>query len=337
MNKKYFILFSNCILTRGAIQSSICDLQIGAYALVPNFIADFLAQSRHISMEDARKSYTHDFEELLDYLKCIERDGLGFWCDEPGLFPEMSLAWDSPCTITNCIIDIDEHSNHGYGKIFSELESLGCDALQIRAYSCLPIDFIDKILSLTKTSRLTSMELIVKHDVGIEENDWVNLCLKHGRIKSLIVHSSPCEKQIRPAHGLVSISYSQTIVDSDLHCGIISPDFFTVNLNLFSEAKNFNSCLNRKVGIDVKGNIKNCPSMQESFGNIQENTITSVIHSNGFRKSWSITKDQVEVCKDCEFRYICTDCRAFITDSENLYSKSFKCRYNPYTATWEDQ
>jgi len=38
--------------------------------------------------------------------------------------------------------------------------------------------------------------------------------------------------------------------------------------------------------------------------------------------------------KDCEFRYICHDCRAH-TQNEEKYSKPLKCKYNPYEAIWE--
>ncbi|MDR2057516.1 MAG: hypothetical protein LBP83_04405, partial [Dysgonamonadaceae bacterium] len=39
-------------------------------------------------------------------------------------------------------------------------------------------------------------------------------------------------------------------------------------------------------------------------------------------------------CKDCEFRYICTDCRAYLQDSNDIYSQPAKCNYNPYIAKW---
>jgi hypothetical protein len=47
-------------------------------------------------------------------------------------------------------------------------------------------------------------------------------------------------------------------------------------------------------------------------------------------------KDQIEVCKDCEFRYICTGCRAYLEDPEDIHSKPLKCGYNPYTCEWEE-
>ena len=38
------------------------------------------------------------------------------------------------------------------------------------------------------------------------------------------------------------------------------PDFYLESLR-------FNSCLNRKLSVDARGEIRNCPSMPASFGN----------------------------------------------------------------------
>lgn len=76
--------------------------------------------------------------------------------------------------------------------------------------------------------------------------------------------------------------------------------------------------------------------MKESYGNIRDTTLMEALEKPGFKKYWNITKDQVSVCKDCEFRYICTDCRAYLEDPEDIYSKPLKCGYNPYTCEWEE-
>jgi len=104
---------------------------------------------------------------------------------------------------------------------------------------------------------------------------------------------------------------------------------------MFSESQVFNSCLNRKISIDKNGEIKNCPSMQTSFGNILKTSLLSVVNDENFKKKWAIGKDKIDICKDCEFRYICTDCRAYLKDSQNIFSKPLKCNYDPYTAKWE--
>jgi hypothetical protein len=60
----------------------------------------------------------------------------------------------------------------------------------------------------------------------------------------------------------------------------------------------------------------------------------SALAQRDFAALWSINKDQITVCKDCEFRYVCTDCRAYLLDAGDLYSKPSKCTYDPYTAEW---
>lgn len=91
-----------------------------------------------------------------------------------------------------------------------------------------------------------------------------------------------------------------------------------------------NSCLNGKVCIDKYGNIKNCYHEEKIFGNIKVNTLKEVIEKTDFCKKWNINKDCIDVCKDCPYRYMCVDCRYFIEDPANKFSKPSFCKYNPY-------
>ncbi|MFT6810576.1 MAG: SPASM domain peptide maturase of grasp-with-spasm system [Saprospiraceae bacterium] len=97
------------------------------------------------------------------------------------------------------------------------------------------------------------------------------------------------------------------------------------------------------VKLAMYGEIKNCPSMSESYGNIKDTSLAEAIEKPGFKKYWNINKDQIAVCKDCEFRYICTDCRAYTDDPYDLsgeegtnHSKPLKCGYDPYTGEWSE-
>jgi SPASM domain peptide maturase of grasp-with-spasm system len=110
---------------------------------------------------------------------------------------------------------------------------------------------------------------------------------------------------------------------------------FSINIKAFSEALKYNTCLNRKISIDKAGEIKNCPSMPESYGNIDVVGLKEALSNKQIKKYWHISKDEIEVCKDCEFRYICTDCRAYLSEPSNERSKPLKCGYNPYTGEWE--
>lgn len=74
--------------------------------------------------------------------------------------------------------------------------------------------------------------------------------------------------------------------------------------------------------------------MKRSYGNIATTELKELLNNPEFTKLWYITKDKVEVCKDCEFRNICTDCRCFLTDETNIFSKPKNCSYDPYTNKW---
>lgn len=48
-----------------------------------------------------------------------------------------------------------------------------------------------------------------------------------------------------------------------------------------------------------------------------------------------LNKDKIEICKDCEFRYTCFDCRPNTLNGE-FFEKPWYCTYNPYTGKWAD-
>lgn len=132
-----------------------------------------------------------------------------------------------------------------------------------------------------------------------------------------------------------NVKYIKTKLDDNC-CGKINLDSFISNPRFVSLAKNMNSCLAFKISVDKDGNIKNCPSMTQNYGNIRDTTLKQAMSHPDFKKYWNIKKDDITKCKDCEFRYICTDCRAYIDDSEDIYSAPLKCGYDPYTGVWED-
>jgi SPASM domain peptide maturase of grasp-with-spasm system len=135
---------------------------------------------------------------------------------------------------------------------------------------------------------------------------------------------------------MCNIYFVETKIINHFNCGLISTNSFVINTKNFTESQSYNTCLNRKISIDIEGNIKNCPSMAKNFGNIKDTSLTEALHKKDFKAYWKINKDKIKVCQDCEFRHICTDCRAYVEDPKDKYSKPLKCGYNPYTNEWED-
>lgn len=104
----------------------------------------------------------------------------------------------------------------------------------------------------------------------------------------------------------------------------------------FFYSQHFNPCLGQQISIDCGGEIKPCLWFPEILGNISSGNILQMILSGKFDQYWVMTKDKVDVCKDCEKRYVCADCRVQYTstaeESRSVNtSKPTYCDYNPYT------
>lgn len=132
----------------------------------------------------------------------------------------------------------------------------------------------------------------------------------------------------------IFINYVKDLANE--HCGVVKQSNFIINHFFYDEAIFNNSCLYKKLAIDKEGNIKNCPSMKEDFGNIHNTKLLNAIEKPNFKKYWNINKDKINICQHCEFRYICMDCRAYLEDPEDILSKPLKCGYNPFTGEWSD-
>jgi SPASM domain peptide maturase of grasp-with-spasm system len=334
--RRVFRLFACCIPVRGARRSTICDLQRERYDLIPNGLFDLLAGYPNHTRDEIHAAFPERFHPTVDeYFAFLEGREYGFWCDDPDAFPPLDLAWERPERVTNALIDVDGRSRHDWPSLLAQLDALGCQALQVRWFRHAPLEELESVLGAMARGRLRSVELLLPHDPAWGERTLHELVLRHQRVVGIVVHSAPEERVDRGSELGTIIFHRAEAVTSHHHCGAVSPQWLTASLEGFTEARAFNSCLNRKLSVDAAGDIRNCPSMPRSFGNAADTPLQAALDHPDFRAAWGITKDQVAVCRDCEFRYLCTDCRAFVQDPADARSKPAKCAYDPYQARWD--
>lgn len=333
MKNNYFKLFANCIPVMGSERSIICDLQRFNFVFIPNILFEILTEHSEKNILDIKFFYENGYDKIIDdYFKYLFENELGFYTSEPYLFPKLDETWKTPSVINNAIIDIDNDLSFNFINIKNELDKFNCKGLELRFYSICSIDYLNKILNYFKDSRLQHILVYFKYSSEINEKDYKKLLINNKKVIGIILHSSYKSTNLETID--TEIIHTLQTINSENHCGLVQTNYFSINIDTFFESKKHNNCLNKKLAIDKDGNIKNCPSMQESYGNIKDTTIEQALNHPNFKKYWNITKDQIEVCKDCEFRHICTDCRAYIEEPENQYSKPLKCGYNPYTNEW---
>ena len=341
--KKFFQIFSNCIPVKGYMRSIIYDLQKISYRIIPNTLFKILENSKASSLDNIYNAFDKEDRAVLDeYFEFLINNEFGFYCSEQERdhFPDLDLSWDNPGIITNCILDYSQFNAIYIKNIINELDILGCKDIQIRLFqSTAENEFIERILEEVKNTRIKAVDFILEFHKEQSLAKLDELCENNGRIRTIILYNHPENRIYRqPVKRMRSIVFSNDKLENQYNdCGKISMNYFYINTIFFTEAQHHNTCLNRKVCIDVNGEIKNCPSMQKSYGNIKDTTLQEAIEKPGFKDYWFINKDRIDVCKDCEFRYMCTDCRAFIKNSDDLFSQPAKCTYNPYIAKWQGE
>ena len=134
IKKKYLCLFANCLIVKGFYRSLICDTQRGRFYFVPNSLYYLFKNNSYVNLERLRlKMISNDLEILNEYIEFLEINELIFYSnslEEVKAFPKLSLDWDFPALITNCIIDLN--SKNFFNKTIKQLGFLGCRYIQLR-------------------------------------------------------------------------------------------------------------------------------------------------------------------------------------------------------------
>lgn len=325
MNKNgTYILYGNVLSVKGFSRSALYDLQFNKIELIPNELYDLFNNGGVVLNDYSKYNLSLTVEELEEYIEYLVDLNLVFHTYFPELFPKISTTYCNPYIITNAIIDIetDSFANFNYTNVLEQLENLGCTAIQLNLLNLNKNDF-DKIKEIISAFEIGNIFLILSENKDFNINDFTRL----NSIKTIIIHSSKPEKIQEQSNTKIFFIKKEL---KSCCSNAINPELFTINMDFVIESINYNSCLNRKLYIDKNGEVKNCPMIERKYGNILENNIIDIVNKKEFQELWTINKDKIEVCKDCELRYMCFDCRANL---KTLYSAP-SCKYNPYTGKW---
>jgi len=341
-------LFADCIPVKGAVRSAFYDLGRHEIVLFPTAYYFLLKEIQGKRVGDLlEKIQSHaNREQVIGFLDFLDENELIMLVDDPSDFPAIENSWDFPAVVQNAIIDVSSVL-HDFPKIFNELSALGCHYVQIRCFSdLLTLGDCHALLESARHKSIAGIELILKYQDGVSDDTYFTFVKQHGMVTSLTVHSAPQTRyaQVDTVAPVIyegapsrQIYFTSQVIDSEIHCGIITQKHFTPPaVRTFFEANSFNGCLNRKISVDAGGNIKNCPSMKDSYGNIRDSSLLTAVHAAGFKEKWGIAKDHISICRDCEFRYACSDCRAYLENPNDALSKPLKCGYDPYSGKWSE-
>jgi SPASM domain peptide maturase of grasp-with-spasm system len=338
-NPHYLIFLPCCLLVKGYERSVILDIQRNILDFIPNDLYKIFQKHNKQELSSILSQYEAEDQEIIqeyiDFLIKNEYAILGSEHDARHIV-DLPVNYNYCGQITNCVCEYSDFIKENIGLILDKIDKqLGCSAFQLLLSKSISVEELTGFLkNFEDSTYITHLEIVLPYSSEYTDKTIYKLLIKQCLINKITFYNSPFEKLEDLLHAVI-IHTKQDF--NRLHCGIVAKEYFTQNMFHITEAIHHNTCLHKKISIDKAGNIKNCLFSNNCFCNVLDNNILDIIHSRSFQKLGLITKDQIKVCKDCEFRYVCTDCRIYIKDTNDIYSQPEKCTYNPYIAKWQDE
>ena len=184
---------------------------------------------------------------------------------------------------------------------------------------------IEKILAAGITLRVASVIMKANED---QAENIMALCQKLGVESGL-------PDVVRPG----GRGSDEDIVPQSYRKESIKPPFYIDEYSFF-QARKYHPCLAGKIAVTSSGDVIPCIfARSQVCANVLNTPLAEALGSISLKECWHTTKDMVEKCKDCEYRYACMDCRPLAQGSDkncNWLAQAANCSYDPRQGKWEE-
>lgn len=337
---KIYMQFANCMIVKGDKRSVVCDLQRSFFKFIPNELYNILNSSRFINLNDLYNQYANCKEniKIIDqYVTFLIDEEFGCFIEkeEIVLFPEISKEFLRNTQIKSCILIFSEASKYLNGDEIKILEKFGLKHVTF-IISEISLDQVVQLVLLFEETKISSIELFFEY--GDYETELLSeLINNHNRVNCITLYNSPTKgfettfhkNILRPIRLLDrNITHMFNMERAPLKFD------FIINTNFFIESEEYNVYYNNKIFINHMGEVSNV-FKGNTYGVIGE--IENIIVDDVFKDLWATSKNNILICRDCEFRKMCLDSRIPIRNKKGEYQYTTECNYNPYTAKWKHE
>lgn len=329
--KEIVLQFEDVRLEKGAQESVIYDLSRSSYdtlsANTTTFFEGLVGSepTDEDSLSAGDKERWHQFQHKEWLFTCPSNFVNNF---QP-LVPEHK----TPHALLNAQVYADYCLLHP--EVITQLGSLGVRHLQVRIDKDWSSEELKSFFDQLSGSSIDYVELLLDWTDERAIDNLVEVKDQQSRLQVIHVFSSPEEKSFSSKEkDLVLFTHTEGM--GSLNSPKIgAPHLFTVNHQTYREAHHRNLFFNQKVAIGPEGEIKNAMTSSRVFGHFPKDDLAAIVRSDDFQTLWYARKDDIAVCCDCPYRYMCTDEREPIKGPEGWHYTS-DCVYNPYTGQWAD-
>ena len=308
-----FKLHAETPIVQGYLRSCVYDLPRQAHDFLPNEVA-----VKFKAFENAALSVIdHEFdEEDKKWFSYVVEKEYGFTIDEAfkDCFPKINFNWAHPALISNAIIDIQVKT----AVIdFSYLEQLNCKHLLLRFFDIESLEGITGYLKdVLQDLTFKSIDVVIEKNPLFSKKEYTNFG----------------KRLLKEVPLITGLSYNEAKANE-----MFVPRF-VINIDVFSEAQQHNTFFNRKLYLAGNGDICNAIEHPKVYGNLknleQFEDLEAIVSSSEYQELWHTSKDNIDVCRDCEFRYMCIDNRLPRKKTDGSFYYEEECAYNPYIAKW---
>lgn len=332
---KVDILSTDIIPVYGYTRSVLMDLTREDYDFVPNFLYELIVNN-HLD------EIPNDFKNWLIYKDYILSIPFGL----KNNFSNILEKWEFPSHILTLTIDFRFIEENSITVIIELIEHLNIKSIVlILCYNEIKNKLIAETLIKLNETKLDVIEILCNYQDNI---DWTQTAKDVSKIKNIVEYKS-LENNFLLC-GLDNQTNFCRFTHSFKERNLFKQDitYFTVNTELYTETLAFNNYYNKRLHINLNGNLFN--SLESSEISIFKSNVKNILSfksmklltdflcsENEFNHFSNATKEKCDVCKDCEFRYMCVDNRIpFSRDYENYFFK-IECNYNPYICKWSHE
>lgn len=321
--EKYFILYETCIPVCGVKNAIIMDIQRQNFYYIPKSLYRLTSKLKKYKIKDLLIKFEKYREELVEYIEYLQENDLGFFTLNPANFPKLNTKLEEEYYIYDSILEMSNFNLSHFENIIANYRLSGCKHLEIRINQSIEWSNFILFLNAIKYTKIRDISIFI--DNKLINVDLINSLLNDYIVISKIYIFGTYSDKYNVINSERIEIIKRKLDNSD--CGKKILNNFTVTVPFYILSKNKNNCLHKKISIDKFGNVRNCLSLPFEYGRIPNVDFVKLSLQADFIKVGDIKKDDISVCKVCEFRYMCSDCRAY---TENIFDKPKYCTYNPY-------